>query len=75
MKEIIKNSYDNKSAYKETLDEIEKCLKGIHYPLCDMEKYVYFYETDEINNEVQNIHTGYMQILNAINNLRKLRGE
>ena len=33
-------------AYQETLDEIEKSLKGIHYPLCDMEKYVFDYETD-----------------------------
>lgn len=38
-----------------------------------MEKYAFDYETDEINNEVQNIHTGYMQIQNAINNLRKLK--
>jgi len=60
-------------AYKKTLDEIEKCLKGIHYPLCNMEKYVFDYETDEINNEVQSIHTGYMQIQKAINNLRRLR--
>lgn len=62
-------------AYKETLDEIEKCLKGIHYPLCDMEKFVFDYETDEVNDEVQNIHRGYMQIQTAINNLRKLRVE
>jgi hypothetical protein len=38
-----------------------------------MEKYVFDYETDEINDEVQNIHAGYMQIQKAINNLRKLR--
>lgn len=60
-------------AYKETLDEIEKCLKGIHYPLCDMEKYAFDYETDEVDEEVQNIHKGYMQIQTAINKLRKLR--
>ena len=60
-------------AYKETLDEIEKCLRGIHYPLCDMEKYAFDYDTDEVNQEVQNIHKGYMQILTAINNLRKLK--
>ena len=62
-------------AYKKTLDEIEKYLKGIHYPLCDMEKFVFDYETDEVNDEVQNIHRGYMQIQTAINNLRKLRVE
>ena len=60
-------------SYKQTLDEIEKCLKGIHYPLCDMEKYSFDYETDEVDNEVRNIHKGYMQIQKAINNLRKLR--
>ena len=60
-------------AYKITLDEIEKYLKGIHYPLCDMEKYVFDYETDEVNEEEQNIHKGYMQIQMAINRLRKLR--
>lgn len=64
-----------KQAYKETLDEIEKCLKSIHYPLCDMEKFVFDYETDEVNDEVQNIHRGYMQIQTAIKNLRKLRVE
>lgn len=64
---------EEKQAYKKTLDEIENALKKIHYPLCDMEKYAFDYETDEINNEVQNIHTGYMQIQNAINNLRKLK--
>lgn len=64
-----------KQTYKETLDEIEKCLKGIHYPLCDMEKFVFDYETDEVNDEVQNMHKGYMQIQTAINNLRKLRVE
>lgn len=62
-----------KQAYKETLDEIEKCLKGIHYPLCDMEKYAYDEETDKVYEEVNNIHKGYMQIQKAINNLRKLR--
>ena len=61
-------------AYQKTLDEIEKSLKGIHYPLCDMEKYVFDYETDEVDEEVQNIHKGYMQISKAISNLRKLKG-
>lgn len=63
---------NNKQAYKETLNEIEKCLKAIHYPLCDMEKYVFDYEGDELNAEVQNIHKGYMQIQTAINNIRKI---
>lgn len=66
-KQIIK-------AYQETLDKIEQGLKTIHYPLCDMEKYAFFYETDEVDEEVQNIHKGYMQICKAINNLRKLKG-
>lgn len=57
---------------KKTLDVIENNLKSIHYPLCGLEKYVFDYETDEINEEVQNIHNGYMQIQQAINNLRKL---
>ena len=39
-----------------------------------MEKYVFDYETDEVNKEVQNIHKGYMQISKAISNLRKLKG-
>lgn len=60
-------------AYKDVLDEIEKSLKEIHYPLCCMEKYVFDYETDELNREVQNIHKGYMQIQIAINNIRKLK--
>ena len=38
-----------------------------------MEKYVFDYDTDEINEQVQNIHKGYMQIQTAINNLRKLK--
>ena len=63
----------SEDAYKETLDEIEKCLKGIHYPLCNMEKFVFDYETDEVNELVQNIHKGYMQIQKSINELRKLR--
>ena len=63
-----------KYAYKSTLDEIEKNLKNIHYPLCDMEKYVFDYETDKVDEEVQNIHKGYMQISKAISNLRKLKG-
>ena len=62
-------------AYNETLNEIEKNLKGIHYPLCDMEKYVFDCESDEINELVQKIHLGYMQIQDAVNKLRKLRGE
>lgn len=64
----------SKEAYNKTLDEIEKGLKIIHYPLCDMEKYVFDYETDELNEEVQNIHNGFMQIQKAINNIKKLRG-
>lgn len=64
----------SKEAYNKTLNEIEKGLKTIHYPLCDMEKYVFDYETDELNEEVQNIHNGFMQIQKAINNIRKLRG-
>ena len=62
-------------AYTETLNEIEKSLKCIHYPLCDMEKYVFDEETDDINELVEQIHQGYMQIQIAINKLRKLRGE
>lgn len=61
-------------AYKKTLDEIEQGLMTIHYPLCDMEKYVFDYETDEVDEEVKNIHQGYMQIQQAISNLRKLKG-
>lgn len=61
-------------AYKQTLNEIETSLKGIHYPLCEMEKYVFDYETDDIDEQVQNIHKGYMQILTAINTLRQLKG-
>ena len=63
-----------KNAYKSTVDEIEQNLKNIHYPLCDMEKYVFDYETDEVDEEVKNIHKGYMQISKAISNLRKLKG-
>ena len=63
-----------KNAYKLTLNEIKQNLKNIHYHLCDMEKYVFDYETDEVVGEVQNIHKGYMQIRNAISNLRKLKG-
>ena len=64
--------------YKSTLDEIEQNLINIHYPLCDMERYVFFfYGTDEVVDEVDeqltNIHKGYMQISNAIRNLRKLK--
>lgn len=61
-------------AYKHTLNEIETSLKGIHYPLCCMEKYVFDYDTDEVDEQVQNIHKGYMQIQSAINKLRKLKG-
>ena len=61
-------------AYQKTLDEIEKSLKCIHYPLCDMEKYVFYYETDEVDEEVKNIHKVHMQISQAISNLRKLKG-
>jgi len=64
---------DIDEAYKKTLNEMETSLKQIHYPLCCLEKYVFDYETDEINVEVQNIHKGYMQIQNAINELRKLK--
>ena len=64
---------NGKEAYKQTLDEIEKCLKGIHYPLCDMEKYAFDYDTDEINKAVQNIHNGYMQIQQAVNDCRKIK--
>ena len=62
-----------KTAYKQTLDEIETSLKQIHYPLCCMEKYAYDEEPDEVYEEVNNIHKGYMQIQTAINHLRKLR--
>ena len=61
-------------AYQKTLDKIEEGLMTIHYPLCDMEKYAFDYETDEVDEEVQNIHKGYMQIIKAISNLRKLKG-
>ena len=61
-------------AYQKILDEIEQGLKTIHYPLCNMEKYAFDYETDEVDEEVQNIHKGYMQISKAISNLRKLKG-
>ena len=61
-------------AYQKTLEEIEQNLKNIHYPLCDMEKYAFDYETDEVYEEVQNIHKGYMQISKAISNLRKIKG-
>ena len=54
--------------------KLKKSLKCIHYPLCDMEKYIFFYETDEVDEEVKNIHKGYMQISQAISNLRKLKG-
>ena len=65
-----------KYEYKSTLDEIEQNLINIHYPLCDMERYVFFYETDEeVKEELKNIHKGYMQISNAIRNLRKLRNK
>ena len=37
-----------KNAYKLTLNEIKQSLKNIHYHLCDMEKYVFDYETDEV---------------------------
>ena len=63
-----------KNAYKLTLNEIKQNLKNIHYHLCDMEKYVFDYETDEVVGEVQNIHKGYMQISKAISNLIKLKG-
>ena len=62
------------TAYQKTLDVIEQGLKTIHFPLCDMEKYAFDYETDEVDEEVKNIHKGYMQIQQAINNLRKLKG-
>ena len=62
------------NAYKLTLNEIKQSLKNIHYHLCDMEKYVFDYEIDEVVEEVQNIHKGYMQIRNAISSLRKLKG-
>ncbi len=52
------------------LDEIEKTLKKIHLPLCNLEKYVFDYENDNINKQVQNIHKGYMEIQIAINKLR-----
>ena len=56
------------------MTEIEQNLKNIHYSLCNMEKYAFDYETDEVDEEVQNIHKGYMQISQAISNLRKLKG-
>lgn len=55
------------------LNEIENNLKTIHYPLCQLEKISYFNESDDVDNEVQNIHKGYMQIQTAINHLRKLK--
>lgn len=63
-----------KDAYKRTLDEIEINLKGIHSPLCDMEKHVFDCESNEMYKLVQDIHNGYMQIQQAINKLRKVKG-
>lgn len=57
---------------KTVLDQIENSLKGIHYPLCNLEKYAFDYETDKVNEKVQNIHKGYIQIQTAINELRKI---
>ena len=59
---------------KSLLDQIEKSLKEIHYPLCSLEKYAFDYETDEVDEQVQNIHKGYMEIQTAISKIRKLTG-
>lgn len=53
------------------LDEIEKNIKKIHLPLCNLEKYVFDYENDNIYKQVQNIHKGYMEIQIAINKIRE----
>ena len=57
---------------KDCLDKIQKALKEIHYPLCELEKYTFFNSPDEIDEEVQNIHIGYMEIQKALNTLRQL---
>lgn len=54
------------------LDEIEKNLKKIHFPLCDLEKYAFDYENDSVNKQIQNIHKGYMEIQTAINKLKEI---
>lgn len=59
---------------KSLLDQIEKSLKEIHYPLCSLEKYTFDYEPDEVDDQVKNIHKGYMEIQTAINKIRKLTG-
>lgn len=55
------------------LEQINKTLKEIHYPLCQLEKYVFDFENDEVNEQVQNIHKGYMIIQRAIYKLKSLK--
>ena len=54
------------------LEQINKALKDIHYPLCRLEKYVFNYGNDEVNEQVGNIHKGYMIIQRAIDRLKFL---
>ena len=54
------------------LEQINKALKDIHYPLCRLEKYVFNHENDEVNEQVGNIHKGYMIIQRAIDRLKFL---
>lgn len=56
------------------LEQINKTLKEIHYPLCQLEKYVFDFENDEVNEQVQYIHKGYMIIQRAIYRLKALKG-
>lgn len=55
------------------LKQINKTLEEIHYPLCQLEKYVFDSENDEVNDQVQNIHEGYMIIKRAIYKLKILK--
>lgn len=55
------------------LKQINKTLEDIHYPLCQLEKYVFDFENDEVNEQVQNIHKGYMIIKRAIYELKVLK--
>lgn len=48
------------------LQQINRTLKDIHYPLCQLEKYVLDFENDEVNEQVQYIHKGYIIIQRAI---------
>ena len=57
------------------LKQINKALEEIHYPLCQLEKYVFDFEDDEVNDQVQNIHKGYMIIQEAIFKLMLLKDD